>query len=486
LRRAIVDGMADTFYAIGADWRVTDFNAHAAPHLLKLGKDPAHFIGQNVWEEFPDSPVEEVCRQVMRDRVPITHEHYNARLDEWVEDRIYPSPDGGIAVFQRYITERKRVDEKRRRSETYLAQAQALTHTGSWALNPRTGELFWSAEHFRIFGLDPVHGPPTVEAVVSCIHPEDRPLADETLACALAERRSYTMDLRIVRPDGEVRHVRSTGQPVFDASGDLVDYVGTIMDMTELQRAEEALHQAQTALAHVTRVTTMGELVASLAHELNQPLAAIATNGGASLRFLGRPSPDVDKAMAAISCMIQDAERAGEVMAGTRAFLKKSRGERILLDINRKIRDVLVVIRPEIRKQRVVLHELLANDLPLVHGVCVQFQQVVLNLTMNAIEAMAPVTDRRRELTVRSARHDVDGTPGVLVSVQDSGIGLAEADLGRLFDAFYTTKPDGLGMGLSISRSAIEAHGGHLWATSNATVGATFQFIVPVQSEPTP
>ena len=166
--------------------------------------------------------------------------------------------------------------------------------------------------------------------------------------------------------------------------------------------------------------------------------------------------------MAAISCMIQDAERAGEVMAGTRAFLKKSRGERILLDINRKIRDVLVVIRPEIRKQRVVLHELLANDLPLVHGVCVQFQQVVLNLTMNAIEAMAPVTDRRRELTVRSARHDVDGTPGVLVSVQDSGIGLAEADLGRLFDAFYTTKPDGLGMGLSICRSAIEAHGGHL------------------------
>ena len=252
----------------------------------------------------------------------------------------------------------------------------------------------------------------------------------------------------------------------------------------ERRKAEEALQAMRAELAHVTRVTTMGELAASLAHELNQPLAAVVTNGGACLRWLGRDPPNLDEAAEAVRRIMRDATRASDVIAHTRALLKKSGGEKIPLDIRELIREVLVLVHQEVRRHRVLLQEFLAEDLPPVLGARVQLQQVALNLIMNGVEAMADVADESRELVIRAQRHEFDDGPGVLVAVRDAGIGLAEENLHLLFEAFYTTKSHGLGMGLSISRSIIEAHGGRLWATPNAGHGATFQFVLPALGHP--
>jgi len=303
---------------------------------------------------------------------------------------------------------------------------------------------------------------------------------------AWSERTPYEVEQRLRGRDGHYRRFLSRAVPVLDDQGELVQWFGTNTDVEDRHQAEEALQKAHSELAHVTRVTAMGELAGSLAHALNQPLAAIVTNGGSCLRFLDRDAPDLENALEAVRCIMQDAERAGEVIAGTRAFLKKSTGERTLLDINALIHEVLVVLQTEIRRHAVAVRDVLATDLPAVLGRRIEIQQVVLNLVMNGIEAMAAATDRRRDLVVSSACQKFDGDLIVLVAVTDSGIGLGEGDPDRLFDAFYTTKPDGLGMGLSISRSVIEAHGGRLWATPDVGGGATFQFTLPAHSGPAP
>jgi PAS domain S-box-containing protein len=482
LRRAILDSMADTFYAVDAEWQFKDFNRHAEVQLRLLGKDPDSLIGKRVWDEFDNPPVEEVFRRVMRERVPVTHEHYYPPLGEWVENRIYPTPDGGLAVFQRYVTERKRAEEELRRGAAYLADSQQLSHTGSWAFNPRTGAIFWSSEHYRIFGLDPDGPPPTYEGILAQVHADDRLRLEQAFADAATARGDYAFDLRVIRPDGTTRYIRSLARPVFDEAGALTEYVGTIIDMTERHVAEEALHTAQAQLAQMARLTTIGELAASLAHEINQPLTAIVTNGGASLGVLDRASPEIGKAADAIRAVIENAERAGQVIAAARSFLRKSSGALTAVDMNAVIRDVLVVVTPEIRRQDVVLRTELSDDIPAVMAVAVQMQQVVLNLVMNAVEAMGAVTERRRELVVRCLRNEIDGHNVVCVEVEDSGIGVAPAEVHRVFEAFYTTKPDGLGMGLAISRSIVQAHGGRLWATLHARAGVTFQFTIPAAS----
>ena len=250
-------------------------------------------------------------------------------------------------------------------------------------------------------------------------------------------------------------------------------------DITEQKMAEDSLREARTQLIHVSRLTTMGELAASLAHELNQSLAAIVTNGDACLRWLGHSEPDLGEATSGIQRMIGDARRAGEVIAHTRAMLKKPVGETTAVDMTEVIREVLVLVHGEMERQRIVLHDHLAEDLPKVTGVRAQLQQVVLNLIVNAVEAMADVSERTRDLVIRSRNYAFENNPGLLVTVQDAGVGIAEENLSRLFEPFYTSKAQGLGLGLSISRSIIEAHGGRLWATRNADHGMTFQFIVP-------
>jgi C4-dicarboxylate-specific signal transduction histidine kinase len=251
----------------------------------------------------------------------------------------------------------------------------------------------------------------------------------------------------------------------------------SVMDVTERRRTEEALAEAQAELAHISRVTTMAEMAASIAHEINQPLAAVVTNGGASLRGLSSDPPNLDEARAAVSRIISDGNRARAVIARVRALLKKSVQDHTSLHVYDVIGEVIALVQPEVVRRRVALRTIFADGLPAVRGDRVQLQQVLLNLIMNSIEAMTPVTDRPLELTAE--RHE---SGGVLVGVRDSGIGFDPQTSDRLFEAFFTTKPTGMGMGLSISRSIIEAHGGRLWAMPNAGPGATFQFALPAWS----
>jgi PAS domain S-box-containing protein len=380
------------------------------------------------------------------------------------------------------ITDRKRAEEDLRRSETSLAQAQEISRTGSWRWNVRTGEVSWSAEHFHIFDLDPTTTQPSYPTFIGCVHPEDRPSFERALDQAVRDSSRFQHEYRISLPDGSVKYLQSVGQPDSAGSSDL-EFVGTVMDITERKFAEEALRSAQTDLARVARLTTMGELLASIAHEINQPLAAVATSGGACLRWLNRDHPDLASARAAVSRVVRDAHRAGDVIRSLRALTKKSGPQLTQLDIRDAIEDVLALTRGELQQHGVVLHTDLSGGVQPVSGDKVQLQQVVLNLIMNGIQAMAAVTDRRRELTVSVALAE----PGHMrVTVEDTGLGLDPAIAPRIFEPFFTTKHDGLGMGLSICRSIIEAHGGQLWASPRAAHGTAFHFAIPIAVEAQP
>ena len=270
---------------------------------------------------------------------------------------------------------------------------------------------------------------------------------------------------------------RDLEQRVLERTTELEAVIG------DQKRASEALQEAQMTLAHVTRLTTISELTASLAHEVNQPLAAIEANAAASLNWLDHTPPALDEARQGMQLVIRDAQRAGDVIAHARALVKKSDGEMSLVDVDQLIREVLSLVQPEVQKHAVVVEEALAEDLLPVRGDRVRLQQLVLNLIMNGIEAMAEVAARPRRLVVSCVRGQGEAGPGVLVGVQDAGVGAA-ADLERLFDPFFTTKRDGLGMGLSIGRSIAQAHGGRLWAHRNADHGLTFYLLVPVTSHP--
>ena len=292
--------------------------------------------------------------------------------------------------------------------------------------------------------------------------------------------------LRAGHWEGELTHTKRNGMQVLtssrwslqrDARGRPVEIMETNNDITERRLAQEALNQAQEELAHVTRVTTLGELSASIAHEVNQPLAAIVTNGQACLRWLDRDVPNLAEARGAITRIISDAERASEVIRRIRALARKTDPHKTALDLNEVINEVILLVRREVLSHQVALQLDLARDLPQVLADRIQLQQVIMNLLINAIQAMAPVTGRPRTLLIRSRRHEADE---VLVAVQDSGIGIDPGHESRLFDTFFTTKPDGVGMGLPICRSIIEAHGGRLWATPNVPHGAVFQFTLPL------
>ena len=280
----------------------------------------------------------------------------------------------------------------------------------------------------------------------------------------------------IMNKDGSARHVSVSGKPVFDDRGRFTGYRGVGTDVTAAVRAEQAekaLQQAQAELSHVTRVTTLGGLAASIAHELNQPLSAIVANGEAALRWLSHPTADGREVRSAVERIIADAHRAGAVIRRTREMSRRGKPETQSLDINSLIEEALSLVRREAISHRVTLRLEAAPDLPSVRGDRVQLQQIVINLVLNAIEAMASVSGRKREVVIRSHRHDRDQ---VVVAVQDYGIGIDPAHVETVFNAFFTTKPSGLGMGLSICRSIIEAHGGRVWASRNAGPGTTFHF----------
>ena len=391
----------------------------------------------------------------------------NIRERERVED-----------ALREQLTERRRAEEELRRSEAYLAEGQRISHTGSWGWNVATGTLFWSQEHFRIFGFDPETVKPSYRMFLERIHPKDRLFVEQAVDRAVRERSDLKMDYRIVLTDGSLKHVHTVGHPTVDESGDLVEFVGTVVDVTERREGEEALRKAQSELAHVTRVTTLGEMTASIAHELNQPLTAVVNNASACMRWLAANNSEEARQSAAL--IIADGHRAGEIISGIRALINKAPPQRDWLDINETIIEVIALARSEVQKNRVSLQTRLSSDIPLILGDRIQLQQVILNLINNAIESMSGADDGPRELQVVSEK---DESEGVRVAVRDSGPGLDPKSLDHLFTAFYTTKPQGMGMGLAICRSIVEAHGGRLWATANEDRGATFQFTLPTGGE---
>jgi PAS domain S-box-containing protein len=513
-------------------------------------------------------------------------------------------------------------EEKLQRSEAYLAEAQRLTHTGSWAWRVAGGDaLHLSEEWYRIYGFDPEKGPPAFEERLERTHPKDRAKWQGAIDRAIAEKSGYEVEFRIFLPDSSVKHIHTVGHPVLNASGELVQFVGSstditerkradeererllaseraafaetvaaqqrfrdlvnsvegivweadvpsfqflfvskqaervlgypverwlseptfwkdhvhpedqewalqfcqtataekrdhdfeyrmiaadgrvvllrdlvtvvvednrvtrvrgvMVDLTNRKRAEEELRQAQADLAHVSRVTTMGELTASLAHEVNQPIAAAVTNANTCLRWLTRDHPDLEEARAAAMRIVKDGTRAAEIISRIRLLFKKGIAERELVDINEVVGEMIVLLRSQATGHSVSIRTELAPDLPQVMGDRVQLQQVMMNLILNSIDAMRDV-DGTRELAIQSQRAENEQ---LQITVSDTGVGLPPKQADKIFNAFFTTKLHGTGMGLSISRSIVESHGGRLWAESNSSRGASFCFTLPTKVE---
>jgi PAS domain S-box-containing protein len=531
-----------------------------------------------------------------------------AIIDSIMSAQCMRRADGSVDYFVGLLldtTERKRAEERLRRSEAYLAEAQRLSYTGSWAWNAASEEMFCSEELLRIFGLD-VTTQPSHEDFLQLIHPEDQPRVRETFERTVRTATNYETAYRIVRGDGSIRHIHNVARPVLNESGALIELVGTAADITDRRRAEEnlaeserrfrlltesiphhvwsfrpdnssvgywnqrlidytgltpediktggwaalhpddvervkaawektwtnggeyemeqrirgrdgryrrfvcrgvaikdeqgrplewfgtdtdvedrrqaeeALQKTQAQLAHVSRVTLMGELAASIAHEINQPLGAIVNNGNVAIRIATAENTSHDKLVEVLSDIVADANRTSAIIAHIRAVMKNYAPEKTSLQLKDVVEAVLALVQRELDERRVQVRTELPEDLPSVSGDRIQLQQVLLNLVMNGIEAMSDVDEARRILTIGGRRDDLAGQPAVVIAVRDFGNGFSPEDNERLFDAFYTTKPTGMGMGLRISRSIVEMHGGRLWATPNEGQGATFFCALPI------
>ncbi len=375
--------------------------------------------------------------------------------------------------------ERRRAEEALRRSEAYLAEGERLTHVGSWGLNVVTRRaLHSSAEHTRLFGFDPEKGTPSFAEFLQRVHPEDQKHVIETFEVLTRSAGDLDLRYRIAAPGAPLKYMHAIGHPVLKQSSAPGEYVGITIDITERRRSDqerERLRQLEADLAHINRVSMMGEMTASLAHELNQPIAAAITNANTCLLWLTRDQPDLEEAREAATRIVKDGTRAAEIIDRTRWFYKKGApAQPELVDVSEIIREMAALLRNEAARWSVSVHLELADGIPKAMADRVQLQQVFMNLMLNAIEAMRETAG---ELEIRS-RVDRDGQ--LLISVSDTGVGLPPEKADRIFEAFFTTKPQGIGMGLAITRSIIEAHGGCLWATGNPGRGATFQFTLPL------
>jgi PAS domain S-box-containing protein len=383
---------------------------------------------------------------------------------------------GQITHLAGVAIQHKLAEDALRRSESYLAEAQRLTHTGSWVWRVAGREpLHLSDEWYRVYGFDPKDGMPGWEKRLERIHPEDRARFVEAIDRAVAASSDYDVEFRLLLPDGTLKYVYSIGHPVSDASGNLVQFVGSTTDMTERKLAEEALRQAQADLAYMNRVTTMSELAASLAHEIKQPIAAAVTDANTCLRWLSREHPDVEEARQTAARMVKDATRAAEIISRIRMLFKKGTADRELVDVNEVIREMILLLHSDATRYSISVRTELAQDLPPIMGDRVQLQQVIMNLITNSVDAMKDM-DGMRELAITSQRRE---NQQLLLSVSDTGVGLPpRAD--QIFNAFFTTKAHGTGMGLPISRSIVESHGGRLWAGDNSPRGASFYLTLPI------
>jgi PAS domain S-box-containing protein len=359
-----------------------------------------------------------------------------------------------------------------RRSERYLAEAQRLSRTGSFGWKVSTGEIYWSEESFRIFGYDKTSSP-TGDMVLQRIHPEDLALVKSTVDIASREGKDIDIEHRLLMPDGSVRNIHVVGQALLDDLGEL-EFNGAVMDITAAKKAEEELHKARTELAHVARLTTLGELTASIAHEVNQPLSGIVTRANAALRWLSGQSPNVEKARETLRQIVDAGHRASDVVASVRAMFKKDTLDKSTVDVNELIRSVLGFAYFDLRHHRVESQVHLGEHVPSIIASGVQLQQVILNLVMNAIEAMSDVEPR--VLTIKS---EYSQPNRLRVSIADTGCGIDPSHLHRIFDPLFTTKARGMGMGLPICRSIVESHEGRIWVSGGTSGGSIFQIELP-------
>ncbi len=381
------------------------------------------------------------------------------------------------------VTERRRAEEALRRSEAYLAESQRLTRTGSWASHGTTHEAeYWSEEMFRVFGFDPQQGLPMRNQWLQRIHPEDRDRVKRQASDRMfVQKVDSDVEYRIVLPDGTVKHIHGLAHPVFSSNRELVEVVGTVVDITERKRAEnerERLQQLQADLAHINRVSMMGELTASLAHEIKQPIFAASADAETCLRWLERDQPDLAEAQEAALRLMKDVSRASDIINRIVSLFKKGVPQRELVDVKGVIQEMTTLLRGEASRYSISIHEELMEGLPKIEADRVALQQVLMNLMLNAIEAMKEMATPGK-LTITTQQ---DENRQILVSVSDTGMGLPPEQTEQIFNTFFTSKSQGTGMGLPISRSIIESHGGRLWATSNSGPGATFRFTLPLEA----
>ena len=485
-RAAILDSALDSIVSVDHDGRITEFNP-AAERTFGYRRDDV--VGRQLADIIIPPSFREAHRlgfarylatgeaRVIGRRIEMTA--IRAGGTEFpVELAITRVPLDGPPSFTGYlrdITERKQAEENLRRSEAFLAEGQHLGRIGSFSWRVATDEIIWSEQLYRIFEFDQSI-PVTLELIVTRVHPEDLPLLSDMIQRVRDAGDNFEYEHRLLMPDRSIKYLHLIAHGTRDKDGQL-EYIGAAQDVTQRRLSEEALGKARSELAHVSRVTSLGVLSASIAHEINQPLAAIITNGETSLRWLARAEPDVEKARELTRRVVADARRAAEIIDRIRAMATRRAPEQTPLSLDDIVRESMTFLRHELQSRGISVALDFAPNLPRVVGDRTQLQQVVVNLTVNAVQAMGQSEDARPGILIRTMPGD---TEMAYCHVEDSGPGIDPTHLPHLFDSFFTTKDSGMGMGLPISRSIIEAHGGHIRADNDSALGgARFSFALP-------